>query len=131
MCKQGNATDQVLTNLNLENERSSRCIRILLNTAHLIILFLFITPYWCFGFKTPLVIIKLKKVFNLLLLEIDTTVSTTGMAMFRTNSGVLLQQLAGNYASNNVPNSYATELKVGYAARLFYGDAFIANKKSG
>jgi hypothetical protein len=41
------------------------------------------------------------------------------MAMFRTNSGVLLQQLAGNYASNNVPNSYATELKVGYAARLF------------
>jgi hypothetical protein len=30
---------------------------------------------------------------------------------------------------NNVPNSYATELK-GYAARLFYGDAFIANQKS-
>jgi hypothetical protein len=24
----------------------------------------------------------------------------------------------------------ATELKVGYAARLFYGDAFIANQKS-
>jgi hypothetical protein len=39
----------------------------------------------------------------------------------------LLQQLR-NYASNNVPNSYATELKVGYAARLFYGDAFIANR---
>jgi hypothetical protein len=52
------------------------------------------------------------------------------MAMFRTNSGVLLQHNAGNYASNNVPNSYATELKVGYAARLFYGDAFIANQKS-
>jgi hypothetical protein len=27
-------------------------------------------------------------------------------------------------------HSYATELKVGYAARLFYGDAFIANQKS-
>jgi hypothetical protein len=39
------------------------------------------------------------------------------MAMFRTNSGVSAQ-LAGNYASNNVPNSYATELKVGYAARF-------------
>jgi hypothetical protein len=51
------------------------------------------------------------------------------MAMFRTNSGVFASaQLAGNYASNNVPNSYATELKVGYAARLFYGDAFIANQ---
>jgi hypothetical protein len=36
--------------------------------------------------------------------------------------------IAGNYASN-VPNSYAN-LKVGYAARLFYGDAFIANQKS-
>jgi hypothetical protein len=46
------------------------------------------------------------------------------MAMFRTNSE-FFAQLAGNYASNNVPNSYATELKVGYAARLFYGDAFI------
>jgi hypothetical protein len=70
----------------------------------------------------------LKKVFNLLLLlNRSTTVSTTGMAMFRTNR-VLLRTLAGNYASNNVPNSY-TELKVGYAARLFYGDAF-ANQKS-
>jgi hypothetical protein len=37
-------------------------------------------------------------------------------------------QLAGNYASNDVPNSYATELKIGYAARLFYADAFIANQ---
>jgi hypothetical protein len=52
------------------------------------------------------------------------------MAMFRTNSGVLLQHISRKLCSNNVPNSYATELKVGYAARLFYGDAFIANQKS-
>jgi hypothetical protein len=52
------------------------------------------------------------------------------MAMFRTNSGVFASAHCRKLCSNNVPNSYATELKVGYAARLFYGDAFIANQKS-
>jgi hypothetical protein len=50
------------------------------------------------------------------------------MAMFRTRS--FASTISRKLCSNNVPNSYATELKVGYAARLFYGDAFIANQKS-
>jgi hypothetical protein len=49
------------------------------------------------------------------------------MAMFRTNRS-FASHISRKLCANNVPNSY-TELKVGYAARLFYGDAF-ANQKS-
>jgi hypothetical protein len=61
----GNATDQVLTNLNLENERKGlKMYPYLLNTAHLIlILVLFITPYWCFK-ETPLSNYKVEEGFQ-------------------------------------------------------------------
>jgi hypothetical protein len=66
----GNATDQVLTNLKKENERKVfKMYPYLLNTAHLILI---LVPLHYFigalGLKHRLVIIKLKKVFNLLLL---------------------------------------------------------------
>lgn len=132
----GNATDAVLTNLNLENERKG---------LQDVSVFVKYSPFnfdfgssslrliGALGLKTPLSDYKVEEGFQSIIAigNRSTTVSTTGMAMFRTNSGVFASaQLAGNYASNDVPNSYATELKVGYAARLFYGDAFIANQKS-
>jgi hypothetical protein len=86
----------------------------LLNTAHLIILFLFITPYWCFGFKTPLSNYKVEEGFQSIAIGNRHYSKYNWNGNVQNNSGVLLQQLAGNYASNNVPNSYATELKVGY-----------------
>jgi hypothetical protein len=41
-----------------------------------------------------------------------------------------LGQIGGNIASNDVPNSYTSELKLGYAASKFYGDAYVANQTS-
>ncbi|MCK8140772.1 hypothetical protein MW871_02595 [Flavobacterium sp. I-SCBP12n] len=132
----GNATPEVLTNLNLENERKG---------FQDVSVFVKYSPFYfdfgssslrligALGLKTPLGNYKVEEGFQSIIAigNRSTTVSTTGMAMYKMNSGIFASaQLAGNYASNDVPNSYATELKVGYAARLFYGDAFIANQKS-
>jgi hypothetical protein len=132
----GNATQEVLTNLNLENERKG---------IQDVSVFVKYSPFnfdfgssslrliGALGLKTPLSDYKVEEGLQSIIAigNRSTTVSTTGMAMFRMNSGAFASaQLAGNYASNDVPNSYATELKIGYAARLFYGDAFIANQKS-
>ncbi|CAM3090311.1 hypothetical protein [Flavobacterium frigoris] len=132
----GNATQEVLTNLNLENERKG---------FQDVSVFVKYSPFnfnfgssslrliGALGLKTPLSNYKVEEGFQSIIAigNRSTTVSTTGMAMFRMDSGVFASaQLAGNYASNDVPNSYATELKVGYAAKYFYGDAFIANQKS-
>jgi hypothetical protein len=132
----GNATQEVLTNLNLENERKG---------IQDVSVFVKYSPFnfnfgssslrliGALGLKTPLSNYKVEEGFQSIIAigNRSTTISTTGMAMFRMNSGAFASaQLAGNYASQDVPNSYATELKIGYAARLFYGDAFIANQKS-
>ena len=51
--------------------------------------------------------------------------------MFKMDSGLFASgQIAGNYASNDVPNSITSELKIGYAASSFYVDGFVANQKS-
>ncbi len=51
--------------------------------------------------------------------------------MFKMNSGLFVSgQFGGNLASNDVPNSYISELKLGYAANKFYGDAYLANQTS-
>ncbi|MFT5964603.1 MAG: hypothetical protein ACI9L6_001348 [Flavobacterium sp.] len=132
----GNATQEVLTNLNLENERKG---------IQDVSVFVKYSPFnfdfgssslrliGALGLKTPLGNYKVEEGFQSIIAigNRSTTLSTTGMAMFRMNSGAFASaQLAANYASNHVPNSYATELKIGYAARLFYGDAFIANQTS-
>jgi hypothetical protein len=132
----GNATQEVLTNLNLENERKG---------IQDVSVFVKYSPFnfnfgssslrliGALGLKTPLSNYKVEEGFQSIIAigNRSTTISTTGMAMFRMNSGAFASaQLAGNYASKDVPNSYATELKIGYAARLFYGDAFIANQTS-
>ncbi|MBE0391437.1 hypothetical protein [Flavobacterium sp. PL002] len=132
----GSATEEVLTNLGLENERKG---------FQDVSVFVKYSPFnfdfgtsslrliGALGLKTPLSNYKVEEGFQSIIAigNRSTTVSTTGMAMFRMDSGIFASaQLAGNYASNDVPNSYATELKVGYAARLFYGDIYIANQKS-
>ncbi|NRT16878.1 hypothetical protein HNP99_003252 [Flavobacterium sp. 28A] len=132
----GSATEEVLTNLGLENERKG---------FQDVSVFVKYSPFnfdfgtsslrliGALGLKTPLSNYKVEEGFQSIIAigNRSTTVSTTGMAMFRMDSGIFASaQLAGNYASNDVPNSYATELKVGYAARLFYGDVYIANQKS-
>lgn len=132
----GNATQEVLTNLNLENERKG---------FQDVSVFVKYSPFYfdygssslrligALGLKTPLSDYKVEEGFQSIIAigNRSTTLSTTGMAMFRMDSGVFASaQLAGNYASNDVPNSYATELKVGYAAKYIYGDAFIANQQS-
>jgi hypothetical protein len=62
--RKGNATDQVLTNLE-KKERSSRCIRICVKYSPFNFNFgLFITPYWCFRFKTPLSNYKVEEGFQ-------------------------------------------------------------------
>lgn len=132
----GSATQEVLTNLGLENERKG---------FQDVSVFVKYSPFnfdfgssslrliGALGLKTPLSNYKVEEGFQSIIAigNRSTTVSTTGMAMIRMDSGLFASaQLAGNYASNDVPNSYATELKVGYAARLFYGDIYIANQKS-
>ncbi|SHG13996.1 hypothetical protein SAMN05444396_10531 [Flavobacterium segetis] len=132
----GNATPEVLMNLDLQNERKG------FQDASVFIKY---SPFYfdfgssslrligALGLKTPLGNYKVEEGFQSIIAigNRSTTVSTTGMAMYKTNSGIFASaQLAGNYASNNVPNSYATELKIGFAAKSFYGDAFIANQKS-
>ncbi|AWG20419.1 hypothetical protein FFWV33_02180 [Flavobacterium faecale] len=132
----GHATDEVLTNLGLENKRQG---------FQDVSVFVKYSPFnfdfgssslrliGAVGVKTPLSNYKVEEGFQSIIAigNRSTTVSTTGMAMFKMNSGVFASgQVAGNYASNDVPNSVTTELKVGYAAKSFYGDVFIANQKS-
>jgi hypothetical protein len=50
--------------------------------------------------------------------------------MFKMDSGVLLQDKLRKYSFDDVPNSYTSELKLGYAASKFYGDAYVANQTS-
>jgi hypothetical protein len=66
----------------------------LLNTAHLILIFSSsLRLIGALGLKTPLSNYKVEEGFQSIIAigNRSTTVSTTGMAMFRTNSGVLLQ----------------------------------------
>lgn len=132
----GNATQEVLTNLDLENERKG------LQDVSVYVKY---SPFnfnfgesslrliGAIGLKTPLSDYKVEEGFQSIIAigNRSTTVSTTGVAMFKMNSGAFASgQIAGNFASNDVPNSVTTELKLGYAAKSFYGDAYVANQKS-
>jgi hypothetical protein len=91
----GNATQEVLTNLNLENERKG---------IQDVSVFVKYSPFnfdfgssslrliGALGLKTPLSNYKVEEGFNCCYWNRSTTVSTTGMAMFRMNSGALLRR---------------------------------------
>ncbi len=132
----GMASEQVLTNLGLENERKG---------LQDVSVFVKYSPFnfdlgnatlrliGALGLKTPVGDYKVDEGVQSIIAigNRSTTISTTGMAMFKTNSGVFASaQLAGNFASNDVPNSIATEVKVGFAASKFYVDGFVATQKS-
>ncbi|MGA9637650.1 hypothetical protein [Flavobacterium sp.] len=132
----GKATDEVLKNLGLENERSG---------FQDVSVFVKYSPFnfdfgasslrliGALGVKTPLSNYKVEEGFQSIIAigNRSTTISTTGMAMFKMDSGLFASaQIANNVGSNNVPNNYTTELKVGYAAKSFYGDVYVANQKS-
>ncbi|NHN27393.1 hypothetical protein FIA58_017065 [Flavobacterium jejuense] len=132
----GSASQEVLTNLNIENERKG---------FQDVSIFVKYNPFYfdfgssslrligALGLKTPLSNYKVEEGVQSIIAigNRSTTISTTGMAMFKMNSGVFASaQLAGNFASKEVPNSIATEVKLGYAASAFYVDGYLANQKS-
>ncbi|MBB1194875.1 hypothetical protein DNC80_14490 [Flavobacterium sp. SOK18b] len=132
----GNASQEVLTNNNFENERKG---------LQDVSVFVKYSPFYfdfgksslrligALGLKTPLGDYNVNEGLQSIIAigNRSTTFSTTGMAMYKMNSGVFASaQFAGNFASNEVPNSYSSEVKLGYAASLFYADAFIANQTS-
>lgn len=133
---EGNASQGQLNNLNYSNTRSG---------VQDVSFFLKYNPYFhnfgksslrligALGLKTPLGDYKVDEGLQSIIAigNRSTTVSALGLAMFKMDSGIFASgQIGGNIASNDVPNSYTSELKLGYAASKFYGDAYVANQTS-
>lgn len=133
---EGNASQAVLDNLNFSNKRSG---------LQDVSVFVKYSPFFfdfgssslrligAVGLKAPLGDYKENEGLQSIIAigNRSTTVSALGLAMFKMNSGIFASgQFGGNLASNQVPNSYTSELKLGYAASKFYGDAFVANQTS-
>lgn len=132
----GDASQEVLNNLNFENKRSG---------VQDVSVFVKYNPFYydfgssslrligALGMKTPLGGYDENEGLQSIIAigNRSTTISAIGLAMFKMNSGVFASgQFGGNLASNDVPNSYTSELKLGYAAAKFYGDAYLANQTS-
>ena len=133
---EGNASQEQLNNLNYSNTRSG---------VQDVSFYLKYNPYFhnfgksslrligALGLKTPLGDYKVDEGLQSIIAigNRSTTVSALGLAMFKMDSGIFASgQIGGNIASNDVPNSYTSELKLGYAASKFYGDAYVANQTS-
>jgi hypothetical protein len=133
---EGNASQEVLNNLNFSNTRKG---------FQDVSFYLKYNPYYhnfgksslrlitAFGLKTPLSDYRADEGLQSIIAigNRSTTVSGNGLAMFKMDNGVFASgQFGVNLASNDVPNSLTSELKVGYAASKFYGDAYIAGQKS-
>jgi hypothetical protein len=132
----GDASQDVLNNLNFENKRSG---------VQDVSVFVKYNPFYfdygssslrligALGIKTPLGNYKENEGLQSIIAigNRSTTVSAIGVAMFKMNSGFFASgQFGGNLASNDVPNSYTSELKLGYAASKIYGDVYLANQTS-
>lgn len=132
----GNASQEVLTNLNLENERKGFqdvSVFVKYNPLYFDFGSSSLRLIGAVGLKTPLGDYKVEEGFQSIIAigNRSTTISTIGVLMFKMDSGLFASGQSGfNFASNEVPNSYISELKLGYAAAKFYGDAFIANQTS-
>lgn len=133
---EGSASQEVLNNLNYENKRSG---------VQDVSVFIKYNPFYfdygssslrligALGLKTPLGGYEENEGLQSIIAigNRSTTLSAIGLAMFKMNSGLFVSgQFGGNLASNDVPNSYISELKLGYAANKFYGDAYLANQTS-
>lgn len=133
---EGSASQEVLNNLNYENKRSG---------VQDVSVFIKYNPFYfdygssslrligALGLKTPLGGYEENEGLQSIIAigNRSTTLSAIGLAMFKMNSGLFVSgQFGGNLTSNDVPNSYISELKLGYAANKFYGDAYLANQTS-
>ncbi|MCO6161519.1 hypothetical protein [Flavobacterium sp. NRK F7] len=132
----GNASEEVLNNLDYENKRSG---------VQDVSVFVKYNPFYfdygatslrltaAVGVKTPLGGYEENEGLQSIIAigNRSTTVSAIGLAMFKMDSGFFATgQFGGNFATNEVPNSYISELKLGYAVSKFYGDAYLANQFS-
>lgn len=62
----------------------------------------------------------------------STDITGLAIANYKHNSGVFaIGQVGYSVRSNDVPNAVISELKLGYAASVIYGDIYIANQLSG
>ncbi|WP_310556977.1 hypothetical protein [Flavobacterium sp.] len=132
----GNASEEVLKNLNFENERSG---------LQDVSAFLKFNPFdinigssnlkliGALGVKTPVGDYKVDEGLQSIIAigNRSTTVSAITLAMFKTKYGIFTTgQFGVNLASKGVPDSYISEIKLGYAASKIYGDVFISNQTS-
>lgn len=61
----------------------------------------------------------------------STRFSMMGIGQFTTDSGIFATgQLGYSLRSNQVPNAFLSELKIGYAGSAFYVDAFVSSQLS-
>lgn len=136
IASKGNASQDVLNNLNFSNERKG---------IQDVSVFVKYNPFYfdygssslrligALGLKTPVGNYKENEGLQSIIAigNRSTTLSAIGLAMFKMNTGFFASgQFGGNLASNDVPNSYISEIKLGYAIKAFYGDAFVANQTS-
>ena len=132
----GNASEAVLKNLNYENERSG---------IQDVSAFLKFNPFdinigssnlkliGALGVKTPVGNYEVNEGLQSIIAigNRSTTVSTVAIAMFKTKYGIFASgQFGTNFASEDVPDSYMSEFKLGYAASKIYADVFVANQTS-
>ncbi|WP_051605789.1 hypothetical protein [Polaribacter sp. Hel_I_88] len=62
----------------------------------------------------------------------STDITGLAIANYKHNSGVFaIGQVGYSLRSNEVPNALISQLKIGYAASVIYGDIYIANQLSG
>lgn len=62
----------------------------------------------------------------------STDITGLAIANYKHNSGIFaIGQVGYSLRSNEVPNALISELKLGYAASVIYGDIYIANQLSG
>lgn len=132
----GNASEAVLQNLNFENERSG---------IQDVSVFLKFNPFdinigssnlkliGAVGVKTPVGDYEVNEGLQSIIAigNRSTTVNMIAIAMFKTKYGIFTSgQFGTGFATQGVPDSYMSELKLGYAAKRIYGDVFIANQTS-
>jgi hypothetical protein len=132
----GNATEAVLNELGFENERSG---------IQDLSVFLKYKPFGCSvgagsldfmlaaGLKTPLGNYKADEGLQSIIAIGNRATSVNGMAIaqWRSASGVFVTTQAGYSLRNGeVPNALLGEVKLGYAGRRFYADAWLAGQTS-
>lgn len=130
----GNASEAVLTNLNFQNERKG---------IQDVSLFLKFNPFNCkvgssnlsfigsIGYQAPVGNYRADEGLQSIIAigNRAQTLSFIGIAMFKTKYGIFTTgQFGGMTSTNGVPDSYMSDIKLGYAANKIYADLFLSYK---